>query len=252
MDLKTNFKESLIYPIRNYKNFILLGTLFIVLDINSIVFLNNLSSNDHVLSIFCILDSIILLIIIIGNLISIIQENTLINKFDLEWGKKFVIGMKGFLIFSFGTIIPLILFLIITYITGTGEYYLDMLEIGANGLTINFTVMFNDSSIIFLLINIFIVLLFTYFTVIALARLANTDSLKESINIKKIIEDLKNIGVIHFTLWILVMFILMIIMSIVYNKISCISYIGMIISSYILIPYVAMFLFKSIGNEYSI
>lgn len=128
MDLKTNFKESLIYPIRNYKNFILLGTLFIVLDINSIVFLNNLSSNDHVLSIFCILDSIILLIIIIGNLISIIQENTLINKFDLEWGKKFVIGIKGFLIFSFGTIIPLILFLIITYITGTGEYYLDMLE----------------------------------------------------------------------------------------------------------------------------
>lgn len=252
MDLKTNFKESLIYPIRNYKNFILLGTLFIVLDINSIVFLNNLSSNNHVLSIFCILDSIILLIIIIGNLISIIQENTLINKFDLEWGKKFVIGIKGFLIFSFGTIIPLILFLIITYITGTGEYYLDMLEIGANGLTINFTVMFNDSSIIFLLINIFIVLLFTYFTVIALARLAHTNSLKESINIKKIIEDLKNIGVIHFTLWILVMFILMIIMSIVYNKISCISYIGMIISSYILIPYVAMFLFKSIGNEYSI
>ena len=44
----------------------------------------------------------------------------------------------------------------------------------------------------------------------------------------------------------------MIIMGIVCDKVYYISYVGLIISSYILVPYIAMFLFKSIGNEYSI
>ena len=112
--------------------------------------------------------------------------------------------------------------------------------------------MFNDYSFIVLLINLFIVLLFIYFTVIALARLSHTNNLLGSFNIKKIIEDLKNIGIIHFTLWVIIMFILMIIMGIVCDKVYYISYVGLIISSYILVPYIAMFLFKSIGNEYSI
>ena len=250
MDLKSNFKESLMYPIRKYKKFILLGTLFIILDINTLVFLN---SDNPILTIFCIIDSIILLIIIMGDLISIIQETRLTtNEFEFGWWEKFGIGVKGFLISSFGIAIPLILFLLITYITGTGEYYFDILEVGVNGLTINLSVMFNDYSFIVLLINLFIVLLFIYFTVIALARLSHTNNLLESVNIKKIIEDLKNIGIIHFTLWVLIMFILMIIMGIVCDKVYYISYVGLIISSYILVPYITMFLFKSIGNEYSI
>lgn len=253
MDLKNNFKESLFYPIRSYKNFILLGTLFIILDINSIVFFNNLDSNNLVLTIFCILDSVILLILIIGNLISIIKESALtVNHFDFEWGKKFIIGLKGFLILFLGIIIPLIMFIIVVHITGTGEYYSHMLKIGASRLTINLTMVFNVNSFISILINIFIVLFFTYFTIISLARLSYTNNLKESINLKNIIKDLKNIGIAHFTLWILIIFALMVIIGIINDNIYYINYIGMIISSYIILPYVVMFLFKSIGNEYSI
>lgn len=86
-------------------------------------------------------------------------------------------------------------------------------------------------------------IIFEFLFFFAKARLAYLNSLSEALKIHKVIEDIKNIGIVNIIKWLLSMLILMIAASLLSSVITLIPYVGFLIYFGVIIP-----ILESIGN----
>ena len=94
-------------------------------------------------------------------------------------------------------------------------------------------------------------LIFEFFLFFAKARLAYFNSLREALNIKKVIGDIRSIGIVNIIKWLIVMAILLNAVTFVSSFVISIPYVGFLIYICIVIPIIESIANYSLGLLYS-
>ena len=103
---------------------------------------------------------------------------------------------------------------------------------------------------------VFVLILIVYFIFefllfFAKARLAYFNSLSEALNMKKVIMDIKNIGIVNIIKWLIVMAILLNAITFISSFVMSIPYVGFLIYGCIVIPIIESIANYSLGLLYS-
>lgn len=267
MEISNVFKNSLSYPLSNYKNLLIFGVISILADISSVVynFSPNLSQNAYISTILSII-SIIFLIITFGYVLSNIKET--INGSDIipefSWKSNFVMGIKYIILSFVYFIIPVIITLIVAWATGVFDSFSSILN--QSNLTLTSTQFsesafaavpqstwdsFITSSSITVIVGIILAIIFSFFTIIGACRLADSGSLVDGLKINDVWKDISQIGWGNFIIWFIILVIITIILFIIGGFISIIPYLGIIITTLIIVPFINLFLARAMGLAYS-
>lgn len=94
-------------------------------------------------------------------------------------------------------------------------------------------------------------LIFEFLLFFAKARLAYLNSLSEALKVNKVIEDIRNIGIINIIKWAIAMVVLFIVVSVVSSFVLTIPYVGILIDICIIVPIMESIASYSVGLLYS-
>ncbi len=153
-----------------------------------------------------------------------------------NWGKLFVDGLKYFVAICVYFIPVLIIIAasfmtvgmsIISTVVAGGEFHIDMHDLAPYILPII------GSGLLVFILGIITVLIST----IGIIRLARTESFMEAFNISAILETIRGIGWGSYLLASVVLWIISILMSIIFNLIAEIPYIGIIIMFFVTVVF---------------
>lgn len=168
--------------------------------------------------------------------------------------KNLVGGIKVGIVSIIYYIIPITLTIIIAYINGTFNFITKLLysymyfspEIIANDL-LSFDL---GNILLTLIITVILFTLMSLILSIAIARLANTNSIKSALNIKKIFSDISKIDWLSYIVYYIVFVLILCIILIISLIISVIPFLGFILLFLLVIPFIIMFFGRTIGLIY--
>ena len=232
MNIGKIISNSIKYPFRNIKKLPILFCLFILV---ALIPIAAISENKYVLALG-IIAFFAFILIVPGYLLSIVSfglnESSMFP--SLNFTKNVYNTIRLLILRIVYMLVPTVVFFIV--LSTVGSFSADML--------------FNLRIISFLLslgLILFIILItyliFEFLLFFAKARLAYLDSLSEALKINKVVEDIRNIGVVNIIKWLIVMAILVIVVSVISSWVTMIPYVGFLIYIGILIP-----ILESIGN----
>ena len=254
MDTNDIVNDALHYPLSDYKKLLILGLPNLVLSIFFIVFIiqavglegiSDLPSNmivySPLFSTFILTTMIFIVVLIIGTLIisgiqlSVIRETIKGNNIlpNLEIGKNFVDGLKVTVLSMVYIAVPVIIYMLILF----GLIYLlkDNAFIGIILL-----------SAILVIVSIFLSIIL----IVALGRLAETNSLQKALEFGIVYERTKVIGFGKIFLFIVFSVLLSFVISIIGSVLGLIPILGFIISTYVLYTYYFLVLSRCYGLLY--
>ncbi|RBQ22389.1 hypothetical protein ALNOE001_21360 [Candidatus Methanobinarius endosymbioticus] len=279
MNIKEMFHDSLSYPIKDIDKLLTLGVLFffdaILSLLPSITVALNQTIATQILYFLSNIVGIIIMIIAGGYLLSIIkntiQNNNSINKDSVEdktspkneksheipsikITKNLFNGIKIAIVSILYYTISMILTIILAYLNGTVNFILRLVysymyfgpEITANSL-----LYFDTGNILItLIIGNILFLITSLILVIALARLADTGSVKSALSIKKVFSDISKIKLLNYISYSIIFVLILVIISIIAGSIVVIPFIGIIILFLLIMPFIIMFFGRTLGLIY--
>jgi len=262
MEIVELFKDSLSYPTKQWDKLIILGVLFLIMGIFAILKAFGLILSQYVaadiLLIISFIISFIISLIIYGYTLSIVRK-TVNNEGDLpefNWGKNFVDGVKVLVLYIVYYIIPAIITLIVIYATGAFNYLYQLFAIYSLNGSLN-TVpesLLTSAGVSFLTVFLIAAILFIIFSLlflVAKAVLADTESLGAAVNMGDVFKKIGEISWGNYILWAILYAIIIIILSFIFNFISAIPIIGIIIAFLIISPYIEIFAARALGLVYN-
>ena len=252
------FKNALTYPTTDIKALIILGILFVINGLSSVLIDFGFNTTGYV-SLVLGLVTIIVSIIISGYEISVIKEGiekgTGIPQIDPM--KNFVDGIKVVILNIVYYIIPTIITFILLFATGTINAIVNILMFYSNN-SINATLPSQYVSSLITggavtgIIAAILFIVFALLCIIGTARFAKYDSLSEGISIGEVIKDIGTIGWGSYIVWFIVYIIISIILAMILGLIiAYVPYIGNLIGLLIITPFIALFANRAIGELYS-
>ena len=260
MSLSEIFSDSLKYPFSDVKTFLIIGVLCILANIGGII-----NSYGYAFGFGGII-SLIVNIVIIGYMITVVAKS--INKDDalpeLDFGKNIILGIKSYIVSFVYLIIPAIIVIILAFIAigplassimsnnmaqvaiTSGNATMFIQQIPAETLSTSLA-----SMGIVVIIAIILAIIFGIFAIIGLCRLAKSESIGDALSFGKVWEDIRNIGILKIIGYLILLWILLFLISIVIGIISIIPFVGAIIAALILYPYMTFLIYRSLGLLYS-
>lgn len=231
-----------------------------------------INSENYLLGGIYVLFSLLIGIILSGYHISVIKSG--IEREDefpvFKWFENFITGFDSTIVALFYYMIPTIIVAIVGYDTNVygnamavvGEFFYQLFNVYIMGNSINVAIKaishtidnLTNSLIITFTVACILFIIFTILQFIAQARLANTGSINEALNIFESAKDIGKIGVGKvIMLFVLILFILSIIEIILINLINIFPlFIFLVITFYILVtPYFILVTPRAIGLLYS-
>ncbi|MDR3062853.1 MAG: DUF4013 domain-containing protein [Methanobrevibacter sp.] len=274
MSIGKIFKESLKFPKDNLMNLGMLGVLFLVSNAFIIgltligLYLPNIGGT---VSFIGLVIGLLINFIIMGYSISIIK-NTIFLKSkapEFELKKNLENGIKSFIIGIIYSIIPVLILVTVGLANGFYNSFIQITNLSMNNFNSIFQInsyvpqtLLNNFIIelsIIVLIGVIIGIIFALFYYISICIFAKTESLTQSLNMKKIVSDIRKIGWINYTISIILLIIISIILIILFDVILTI--VGMIpvigltlslfISMVIFAPYLVIFQSRTVGLIYN-
>ncbi|MDL2247038.1 DUF4013 domain-containing protein, partial [Methanobrevibacter sp. OttesenSCG-928-K11] len=252
------FKESLVYPTKNWDKLLILGVLIIIANLVTVmatigIELQSIDSMGIILGILAIV-GLIISIIVGGYSFSIIKDtiNNLDTLPEFEFLTNFVDGLKVFVVSIVYYLIPTIITLIIAYLTGVFDNIVKILPY-VNGTTVPETLITNlaiSSSVTFI-IGIILMIIFTLLLTIAIPRMADKDSFGEAFAFKKIFNTIGDIGWGNYIVWYILLVIILMVISWITALITFIPIIGMIIALIFINPFITIFSSRALGLIYN-
>ncbi|MDR1820792.1 MAG: DUF4013 domain-containing protein [Methanobrevibacter sp.] len=271
MNFSEIFLDALKYPTKNYLKLVILGILCFIpvipmLCISVLYGPNNISLDGLVIGLG-LLSAVLFLVIylfIFGYLFSIVK-NTVENNDgypEFKFLDNFVDGIKLVIIQFVYFIIPSIIsFILVIVFVGLNMDALSLLTSNLNNNTLNNAAnisAFLSSNmgliipiLVFLVISVIIFALFTLLSIIAIGRFAKTENFGSAFQIKEVYNKIASIGIIRYIGLIVVMDIIVIIVACISDIFNMVPYIGIIISSIIIDPYIYIFGFRVMGLIYN-
>ncbi|WP_407414556.1 DUF4013 domain-containing protein [Methanobrevibacter sp.] len=274
MEFGEIFSNALKYPISDYQKLLILGVIFVVINLPNVLLGFNIRSRE--LSLVWIVISLVLNLIVLGYGLSVIKGAINLNDEipDFDWVKNLVDGVKSFLVMFIYYLIPSIIVLIIGF-SSFGSFFnaipstvfapiqnITTPQSVANVPAATWQQMFSSipaeawstlatGLAITAVIGIILFLIFGIFEIIAVCRLAKYDSFGEAFSFGEIFENVKEIGFLKLIGFYIVLVIISSIIGIVTGLISGIPFVGMIIGYLVGKSYNLLFRSRAIGLLYS-
>lgn len=262
MEVIKLFKEALTYPTKDLNKILIFGVLFLITGIVSILQAFGVTlGNDSVSSIISIIlgiISIIATLIIYGYGLDITRKTIALESEipDFNWAKDIVDGIKLLIVEIVYYIIPVIITVIVAYVTGAFNYLIQiisysMLYGSANAIPQSVLSSALTSFLIVFFVGAILFIIFTLLVVIAIGKLAETGSLGAAINMKDIFNKIGEIGWGNYIVWMVVYVVIVFVIAIVLGIIQLIPFIGIIIGLLVISPYIQMFSSRALGLIYN-
>lgn len=262
MDIIELFKDSLAYPLKDADKILFLGVLFIIGGLLTIIpGIFNIALNQFLVTrIAAIAMGIILFIVVAivsGYGMSIIRK-TLFNPEkvpSINLVKNLVSGLKLAVLSVIYYLIPVAISLVVSYFTGSFNfitkaiYYSFQIFFNSN-ITPSIATPAHGMPLVFI-IWFFLSAIFTLLLIVAISRLAETDSLKAALKIDEVFKDIEKIGIGNYIVWAVLYLIIGIVISIFSFIILLIPIIGILVYFLVIIPYIIMFSARTVGLLYN-
>lgn len=182
---------------------------------------------------------------------------------DFKWWESWSIGISKIIITIFYFLAPAIIIVFIALITNVFGNIIDIAQaivlhipsILMGNVTVADAIaqssfpLFVSLAITFSL-GVMVYLIFSFFQAMSEARLANTGSLKKALNLYGAAKDIKRIGIGKLLLLSLFIFVIVtgiqIVLTIIFDHLIVLSILNIVI-----VPYIALFTYRSLGLLYS-
>ena len=284
MELTEIYKDSLIYPTKDWNKLIIIGILSLIIGVFGFITGFSLILMNFILTVaFGVITIIIALIIGLiysGYSLSIIKE-TIENKQnseeidalpDFDWIKNIVDGIKVLILNTVYMIIPFIVSIILAYALGLfnmdliNQYvsiangsvaYNSSAAVMINGSLSSNPVAFAELSQFGLYMNIVqgifsvLALIFTLFKMIAQAKLAETSKLSSIFEFKEIFDTIAKIGWGNYIIWFILLIVIASIIGFIGGMITLIPILGLFVFSLLFLPFLLIFESRAIGLIYN-
>ena len=205
--------------------------------------------------------------VLYGYLVSVIKSG--IERSDevpqFEWWENFITGFNNFIVTIVYFIIPALIVVLVGYITNIygnfmvvcEEIYLQTYGV-YSGASSAFVVDAISNALVNLMISlavtitvaVVVFIIFSFLQTMAEARLANTGSLSEALNIFEAAKDIRRIGVgkviVLIILIIIIIAVIEIVLSAIFSLLPILSILSIIVT-----PYLAFFAQRAVGLLYS-
>ena len=240
MDLSKLVLNSFKYPFRNLKKLPIICILFILI---AIIPIGMISDNNYVVAIG-IIAFFLFILLVPGYFVSIVKlgsnQSAMLPSFNLI--SNIYDSIRVLFLRIVYMIVPLAVFFIALTVIGPAS----------RDLLFNFKILEFLATLGFVFVLILITyLVFEFFLFFAKARLAYFNSLHEALNIKKVIADIRSIGIVNIIKWLIVMAILLNAVTFVTSFVISIPYVGLLIYLCIVIPIIESIANYSLGLLYS-
>ncbi len=272
MDIMDIIKDSFVFPSKNIKLLLIFELLSIVAGafsvIGTIVYvLGFISPECFMWGGIAVIVSMLIGWILSGYLISVVKSGIELDEDvpEFEWWDNFNNGFNYFIVSIVYYIIPAFIVVVVGYLTNIfGNVLAVAQEIIAQGMNVfmgTSTVFVSDamtqaivnlavSLAITATIAVILFVIFSFLQTIAGARLANTGSLTEALNIFESAKDIRRIGIgkviVLILLVIIIIAVIEAILSAIYSYVPILSILSIIIT-----PYLIFFAQRAVGLLYS-
>lgn len=240
MDLSKLISNSFKYPFRNIKRLPIICILFILI---AIIPIGMISDNNYVVAIG-VIAFFLFILLVPGYFLSVVKlgsnQSAMLPSFNLVENIYDSIRVLSLRIVYM--IIPtLVFFIALTTFGPKSREMLFNLRIPEFLATVGLV----------LVLVLITYLVFEFFLFFAKARLAYFNSLQEALNIKKVIKDIRNIGIVNIIKWLIIMAVLLNAVTFVTSFVISIPYVGFLIYACIVIPIIESIANYSLGLLYS-
>jgi len=271
MNVVDIFKDSLVYPSKNWGKLLILGLLmlipaiFAVFPVLALLFGQFLGA--AVLGIIAFVIILILYLIIYGYSLSITKETIAGSEEfpEFEWVKNLIDGIKLFIVSIVYGIIPAAVTLLLAYVTGVFESFSNIMSYTAASYGANMSTAASGtptvppelvanlwgSLAIVAIVGIILFILFGLLLNIAIARLAETDSFVAAFSFGEIFDDIGKIGWGDYIIWTILLIIIAFLFGILTGLVQMIPVIGSIIAALVIAPYILIFERRALGLIYN-
>jgi len=274
MEVIDIFKDSLIYPSKDWIKVLILGilmlvpVLFVVFPVLAVVF--NQFIGAVILGMLFVIVFLILYLIVCGYSLSVIKET--INDSEecpeFQWVKNLIDGIKYVVVSIAYSIIPILVTLLLAYVTGFFENFVNILNYtiatqgmygssmstatsGTVAIPPELIVNLWGSALIVAIVGIVLFIIFGLLLNIAIARLAKTDNLGDAFSFGEIFEDIANIGWGTYIIWTILLIVISFIFTIITSLVQMIPIIGSIVAVLLISPYILIFGSRALGLIYN-
>lgn len=261
MDVIELFKDSLVYPTKDFNKLLMFGVLFIVMGILTIFEAFGIALSQYIgadiLAVISWILRILITLIVFGYTLNITGKT--INNVEgdipeLNLVKNFIDGVKVLILDIVYFIIPFIVVLIIAFATGVFGNFYNLMTYTASGAASIPQALIASLGVSFLTIiivgGIFFIIFALLFT-IARAVLAETESLTAAIDMVAVFKKIGEIGWGNYILWIIIFIIVSIVLALITAIVTAIPFIGIIIALLVINSFVEMFSARAVGLLYN-
>ena len=218
MDAGEITSNALKYPLTDFKKVLILGILTILSSL--------------------IIPGFLVLGYIFKIIKSTMKDSSELPNFN-QWTSMFIDGLKVFVLFFIYSIIPCILILI-----GIWGAILPMLTVPGAGSLLNSPLSLNMLGSI-TSIGLILLVVSSFIIPVALANMVYQGKLAAAFRLKEIIGKIKEIGVVDYLIWYVIMFIVIGVVSYISSFLVFPFIIGIVIISLIILPYLIIFFARS-------
>ncbi|MDR0911522.1 MAG: DUF4013 domain-containing protein [Methanobrevibacter sp.] len=267
MDISEIFKDSLKFPLSDYKKFLIYGVIIVLSTISAVLLgfkLNIILMGNGIIEIIVPIIAMIFMLIATGYEFSIIR-NTIkhsdeLPEFDLL--TQFIEGIKICVIEIIYGIIPTIITFILCTIGLTGfivanqKNFMFLNATNNPALTLaaiqnTFTPELAITALIIFIIAAILFILFGLLCHIGIARYADKGNFGSAFDFKQIFETISQIGWGKYIIWIITVIIIMAIIFFIGLIISLIPYVGVLLTALIIGSFSVIFFARSLGLIYN-
>ena len=265
MKLREIIVDAIKYPVSDIRKFLIFCALIILMSLSTV--LPSYGVKDSTLSLVLTLVTLIVVFIVLGYSMDVIRSGTERDATlpDFDYVKNFVMGIKAFILDIIYLIIPLVIVIIIASATGLFSSLTEIVNVGINSLaneTTNVTTIiaavpkstmntFTNALSITVTAGIILFIIFSFLAFTAQVRFARTGSGIEGLRFREILRDISKVGFIKIIVTLIVTYIIALAMVFVIGLIGLIPYIGVFIGIFVGMPFVILYLYRSIGLLYA-
>ena len=265
MNLREIIMDAIKYPISDTRKFLIFCVLIILMSLSTI--LPSYGIKNNTLTLILTIVTLIISIIVLGYLVDVVKSGTERGNTlpDFDYVKQFVNGFKALILDIIYFFIPAILVIIVASASGLFSSFtkiahtsINAIVNGANNLTAITAAIpqstintFTNALTVTLIVGIILFIIFSLLSIAGMVRFAKTGSGVEGLRFRKIIKDISNVGLLKVIVTLIVIYIIAFLLSIVVGLIGLIPYIGVLIGSFIGMPFILIFIFRATGLLYA-
>ena len=236
MGLGDILSRSISYPFSDLTKFLIVGLSLLIADLDAI--LSQIFGQDSLIVLIAFIIAVLFSFVLAGYSVGItkrgIDSSSEIPAFDYK--NNFIDGVKLFVVEFVYFIIPSIVNLVLLLMFGLIGTSWDKIAVSFGIWAIVVLVLF---------------VIFGIFGVAARGRYAISHSIGDALNIDKVWEDVKRIGILKITLFLIIAYVILFVLGIISGVVTVIPVIGTIIVDILLGGFIFLFLSYGIGLLYS-